>query len=219
MACVFAPSTSAPTTLIDSWLHESPDRLGGRGFQADLFVYEGDGIGYAGAAGAVTVGLVVAIGKSERDTAHHLSVVAQTKMFANDFGMEGQRGLRHGRNPECLRRQHEAGDIAAAIDRAINPKRLVGVNDRDMRGPEKIEVLQRLFAVGGLVATRDAERVVKLEAAFAPPLKIDAPILARKGKISAVGLAARSRGVDHVAEFPRRRAGCDGELPWLAVAP
>src|SRR3954453_14175822 len=97
-------------------------------------------------------------------------------MPADHAGMARQRRLRDGAETERLRRQHEIADIGAAIDRAVNPERLVGVDDGDMRRAEEIVVLQRLFAIGRLVATRDAERVVELETALATAFEIDAEI-------------------------------------------
>src|SRR6202011_4180753 len=91
-----------------------------------------------------------------------------------------------GGQPQRLRRQHEARDITAAIDRAVDAERLVGVDDGDMRRAEEVEILQRLLRVARLVASGDAERVVKLEAAFAPARQIDAAIFARERKIPAV---------------------------------
>jgi hypothetical protein len=70
--------------------------------------------------------------------------------------------------------QHEIADIGAAIDRAVDAERLVGMDDGDMRRTEEIVVLQRLLGVGSLVAARDAERVVELESAFAAAIEIDA---------------------------------------------
>src|SRR3982751_1373864 len=110
-------------------------------------------------------------------------------MFADDFRMKGRGRRRRGGDPERLRRQHKARDVAAAIDRAVNSQRLVGVNDGDMRRTEEIEILKRLLGVGCLVASGYAERIVKLEAAFAPPLQINAAIFARERKISAVRFA------------------------------
>src|SRR4051795_13012176 len=93
-------------------------------------------------------------------------------MFTHDLGVKRQRRLRHRRHTEGLSRQHEACDIAAAVDRAVNSKRLVGMDDRDMRCAKEVEILQRLFGVSCLVSPDDAERVVELETAFAPPLQI-----------------------------------------------
>src|SRR3954452_19696290 len=140
-------------------------------------------------------------------------------MFAHDLGVKRQRRLRHRRHTEGLSRQHEACDIAAAVDRAVNSKRLVGMDDRDMRCAKEVEILQRLFGVSCLVSPDDAERVVELETAFAPPLQIHAAIFAGKWKIAGVRFAAGGGGVNHVAEFPGGGTGGDRELPWLAVAP
>src|SRR3984893_4466044 len=140
-------------------------------------------------------------------------------MLAHDIGVKRQRGLRHGRQAQRLGGQHEARDITAAIDRAVDAERLVGVDDRDMRRAEEVEILQRLLRVARLVASGDAERVIKLEAAFAPALKIDAAIFAREWKIPAVRLAAGGSAVHHLAYFLRRGTGGDRQLPWLAVAP
>src|SRR5674476_4403 len=92
---------------------------------AGLFVDEADGIADAGARGAVAVGLVLAVGISERDAAYHPAVVAEAEMPAHHLGMERQRGLRYRGDSQCLRRQQEARDIPAAIDRAVDAERLV----------------------------------------------------------------------------------------------
>src|ERR1700704_1183491 len=100
--------------------------------------------------------------------------------------MPWQRGLRNSAEAERLGGQHEIADIGAAIDRAVNPERLVGMNDRDMRRAEEIVILKRLFAIGRLVAAHDAKRVVELEAAFAAALQVDPEIFARRGKVMVV---------------------------------
>src|SRR3954466_1825610 len=100
--------------------------------------------------------------------------------------MARQRRLRNGAETERLRGQHEIADIGPAIDRAIDPERLVGVNDGDMRRAEEIVILQRLAGIGRLVAAGDAERVVELEAALAAAFEIDAEIFTRRRKIMAV---------------------------------
>src|SRR3954453_7404379 len=114
--------------------------------------------------------------------------------------MPGERGLRDGAEPERLRGQHEVADIGAAVDRAVNAERLVGVDDRDMRRAEEIVILQRLFGVGRLVASDNAERVVELKAALAAALEIDAEILARRRKIMAVLGAGGGFLIDQFAE-------------------
>src|ERR1700686_3344751 len=106
-------------------------------------------------------------------------------MLAHHLGMKRQRSLRHCRQSQRLRGQHEACDIAAAIDRTVDAERLVGMNDGDMRRAEEIEILQRLPGVARLVAAGYAERIVKLKAAFAAALQIDAAIFARERKVSA----------------------------------
>src|SRR5450755_785548 len=93
------------------------------------------------------------------------------------------------------------------------------MDNRDMRRAEEIEVLQRLFGITGLVASRDAQRVVELEAAFAAPFQVDAAIFARKREVAAVWPAAGCGRIDHVAEPDGRRARRDLQTPGLAVAP
>ena len=87
----------------------------------------------------------------------HPPIVAEPKMAPDQAGVTGQCRLRDGAETQSLRGQQEIADIGAAIDRAINPERLVGMNDRDMRRAEEIVILQRLPAIGRLVAARDAE--------------------------------------------------------------
>ena len=111
-------------------------------------------------------------------------------MLAYDLGMKGERRLRNGRDPQRMGRQHEARDVATAVDRAINAERLVGVDDRDMRSAEEIEILQRLPGVTFLVAAGNADRVIELEAAFAAPFQVDSAIFAREREIAAARPAA-----------------------------
>src|SRR5213592_4948130 len=109
-------------------------------------------------------------------------------MLAQHLGMKRQRRLRHRGHAQGLRGQHEARDIATAVDRAVDAERLVGMNDGDVRRAEEIEILQRLPGVARLVASGYAERVVELKAAFAAPFQVDAAIFAREWKVSAVRL-------------------------------
>src|SRR3982075_1973749 len=140
-------------------------------------------------------------------------------MLAHHLGVKRQRRLRHRGQSQCLRRQHEARDVAAAIDRAVDAECLIGMNDGDVRRAEEIEILQCLLGVGRLVAARDAQRIVKLKAAFAASLQIDAAIFARERKVSGARLAARGGAVHRIAKFFRGSAGGDRQLPGLAVAP
>src|SRR5258705_12919426 len=110
-------------------------------------------------------------------------------MLAHHLGMKRQRRLRHRGHAQRLRGQHKAADIAAAIERAVDAERLVGMNDGNVRRAEEIEILQRLPGVARLVAPGYAERVVELKAAFAAALQVDAAIFAREWKISGVRLA------------------------------
>src|SRR5712664_3391516 len=109
-------------------------------------------------------------------------------------------GLRNGAETERLRGQHEIADIGAAINRTIDPQRFVRVDDGDVRGAEEVVVLQRLLAIGGLVATRDAKRVVELEPALAASFEIDPEIFARRRKIMVVAGAGSRLGVDQFSE-------------------
>src|ERR1700681_3350628 len=88
-----------------------------------------------------------------------------------------------------------------------------------MRRAEEIEVLQRLLRIGNLVAARNAERVVKLEAAFPATLEIDAAIFPRKRKVTVVRRAGTDGGVNFLAEAFLGFAAGDHDLPGLAVAP
>src|SRR5205814_10663248 len=115
--------------------------------------------------------------------------------------------------------QHEARDIAAAIDRARNAERFVGMNNGDMRRTEEVEILQRLPGGTRLVTSDYAERVVELEAAFAATLEINAAIFARERKVSAIWFAAGGRAIDRIAELLGGRARGNRQLPRLAVAP
>src|SRR5258708_26752179 len=100
--------------------------------------------------------------------------------------MARQRRLRNGAETERLCGQDEIADIGAAIDRAVDPERLVGVNNGDMRRAKEIVILQRLPGVGGLVAARDAERVVELETALPAAVETDPDIFTRPRQLIAV---------------------------------
>src|SRR3979490_678666 len=121
-------------------------------------------------------------------------------MTADQLRMARERRLRNGAETQCLRGQHEIAAMGAAIDRAVDAERLVGMNNRDMRRAEEIVILQRLFCVGGLVATGDAERVVKLEAALASAFKVDPEIFARRREIMTVLGAGSCFRIDQFAE-------------------
>src|SRR5258708_7905476 len=140
-------------------------------------------------------------------------------MAADQAGVARQRCLRNGAKIKRLRGQHEIADIGAAIDRAIDAERLVGMDDGDMWGAKEIVVLERLPGVGGPVAARDAEGVVELKTALAAALEIDAEIFARRGEIMIVaGTRSRLR-IDRLAEALLGLAAGDQHLPGLAVAP
>src|SRR3954470_21723669 len=110
--------------------------------------------------------------------------------------MPRQRGLRNCPETQRLRRQHEVGDIGAAIDRAVNAERLVGMNDRDVRRAEEIVILQRLLRIRRLVASDDAERVVELKTALAAAVEIDAEIFAWRREVMVILGTGRSLGID-----------------------
>src|SRR5260221_11678704 len=109
--------------------------------------------------------------------------------------------------------------MAAAIDRAVDAERFVGVDDGDMRGAEEIEVFQRLFRIARFVTSGNAQRVVKLKAALAAAIEIDPAIFARERKVTGIGLAAGRGAIDRIAKSLGRRTRRDRELPGLAVAP
>src|ERR1700682_3463461 len=103
--------------------------------------------------------------------------------------MPCQRGLRNSAEAERLGGQHEIADIGAAIDRAVDAERFVGMNNGDMRRAEEIVVLQRLLAIGHLVASDDTQCVVKLESALAAALEVNTEIFARRREIVVVVVA------------------------------
>src|SRR6267142_27841 len=157
--------------------------------------------------------------KSERDAADDAAVVAELEVTADQPGMARQRRLRNGAETERLGGQHEIADIGAAIDRAVDSERLVGVDDGDMRRAEEIVVFQRLLAIGRLVAACDTERVVKLKAALAAAFEIDTEIFARRREIMIVPGARSSLRIDQFAKAFLGFAARDQDLPRLAVAP
>src|SRR3978361_717492 len=140
-------------------------------------------------------------------------------MTADQSGMPRQGCLRNGAETERLGGQHEIADIGAAIDRAVDSERLVGMGDGDVRRAKEIVVLQRLPAIGRPVAARDAQRVVKLKTAFAAALQIDAEIFARRCEIVIVTGARRGLGIDQFAKALLGFAARYQPLPRLTVAP
>src|SRR5262249_39385148 len=138
---------------------------------------------------------------------------------ADQAGVARERGLRNRAKPERLRGEHEVRDISAAIDRAIDAERLVGVDDGHMRRAEEGVVFERLFCVGELVASDDAERIVELKAAFTATLEIDAEIFTRRREVVVVLGTRRSLRIDRLTEAFLGLAACDQDLPGLAVAP
>src|SRR5262245_66689768 len=88
-----------------------------------------------------------------------------------------------------------------------------------MRRPEEVVVLQRLFRIRRLVAARDTERVVELEAAFAAALQIDAEIFPRRRKVVAFLGTGSGRRIDGFTKTFLGLAAGDDDLPGLAVAP
>src|SRR5216684_6246740 len=133
--------------------------------------------------------------------------------------MARKRRLRNGAETERLCGQKEIADIGAAIDRAVDAERLGGMNNGDMRRAKEIIVLQRLPGVGGLVAARDAERVVKLEAALAAAFQIDPEIFPRRRKVMTAFATGSGFRVDQFAEALLGLTARDQDLPRLAVAP
>src|SRR5260370_15621422 len=140
-------------------------------------------------------------------------------MTADQPGMARKRRLRNGAETERVCGQNEIADIGAAIDRAVDRKRLVGMNDGDMGCAEEIVVLQRLPGVGGLVAARDAERVVKLEAALAAAFEIDPEIFARRRKVMTAFATGSGCRVDQFAEALLGLTARDQHFPRLALPP
>src|SRR5690606_24149233 len=130
----------------------------------------GDDLGQVGPAGAEAVRGMAPVGIAERDAAHHEAIVADAEIIAHEAGVAGERSLRDCRHTMRLCREQEVGYPGTAVDRTRIPERFVAGDDRDVRRPEETEVLPRLPLITGLVAARDAQRVVELEAAFASTL-------------------------------------------------
>src|SRR3979411_2473531 len=103
-------------------------------------------------------------------------------MPADHAGMARQGRLRDGAEAERLRGQHEIADIGAAIDRAVDAQRLIGMDDGDMRRAEEMLIRQRLPRISRLVSARNPKRVIELKTAFAAELQIQAGIFARKSE-------------------------------------
>jgi hypothetical protein len=182
-------------------------------------IHERHGVGNARPRGAVAVHLVGVVREAEGYAANHLAIVGQPEVAADQPGVPRQRGLWNGAETERLGGKHEVGDIGAAIDRAIDAERLVGVNDRDMRRTEEIVVLQRLLRIRRLVASDDTERVVELKTALATAVEIDAEIFARWREIMIIFRAGRGLGIDRLAKFLLGLGRSRSAPPWLAVAP
>src|SRR3984957_10939407 len=159
------------------------------------------------------------VGEPERNSADHAAVVGELEVAADQAGMARERGLRNRAEAQRLGRQHEIADIGPAIDRAINPERFGAVDNGDMRCAEEVVILQRLPGIGGLVAARDTERIVKLEAALAAALEIDPEIFPRRREIMTVFGTGSGRRINQLAKTLLGCAACDQHLPRLAVAP
>src|SRR6202000_1512796 len=71
---------------------------------------------------------------------------------------------------------------------------------------------------GCAVASSDADSLVKLEAAFAPPLEIGAAIFAREGYVGGRAIF-RDMGAESRAKPASCRALGDDDLPGLSIAP
>ena len=84
---------------------------------------------------------MIAVCVSERYSAYHAPIVAESKMTPDQTGLMRQCGLRDRAEAERLGRQHEVADIGAAVDRTIDAQRLIGMDDGDMRRAEEIEIL------------------------------------------------------------------------------
>src|ERR1700687_2009823 len=139
------------------------------------------------------------IREPERNSADHAAVVTELEVAADQAGMARQRSLRNRTEAKRLGCQREITDICAAIDRAVNPERLGRMDDGDMRRAEEVVILQRLLAIRGLVAARDAKRVVKLEAALAAAIEINPEIFPRRREIMVVACAGGGFGIDQFA--------------------
>jgi len=120
------------------------------------------------------------VGIAEGDAANDPQLVGEPEMRAQEGRVIRECSLGDARDAERLRGEHEVSHIGAAIDRAIGAERLVGRDQRHMRRAEEAEILARLAGIGRLVAPRDADRVVKGKAAFAPAREIRLAIFARK---------------------------------------
>src|SRR5262249_36594983 len=114
------------------------------------------------------------VGVAEGNTANHAAVGGEVEVAPDQSRVTRQSGLRERAEAKRLGRQHEVADIRAAIDRAIDTKRLVGVNDRHVRRAKEIVVFQRLPGIGSLVAARNAEGIVELKTTLAAAIEIDA---------------------------------------------
>src|SRR3546814_7702214 len=139
-------------------------------------------------------------------------------MRPHEGRVAGQGSLRDRRHPERLRRQHESGDIAAAIHGTVDVERLVRGDDGDMRRSEEAEVLQRL-PFGALVITfQDAELAIQRKSALAPPQGVYAAVFPRPRQVRFVVGAALRVGVHRLAKALGTRAAGYRDLPRLAGA-
>src|SRR4051794_16320798 len=102
--CVPATACAAPRSRKASRRSRRSGRLNSNGVVLFGVVWlladEHHGVGNARARSAVAVDPVLAIGKPERDPAHHAAVVSQAKMPADHTGMARQGRLRNGAETE-----------------------------------------------------------------------------------------------------------------------
>src|SRR5437763_15642224 len=125
-----------------------------------LAVHKRHSIRHTRARGAVAVDLVGVVGIAEGNAADHAAVIAELEVTAGQRRMTGEGCLRDGAETERVRGQHEIADIGTAIERTVNAKRLVGVNDRNVQRTKEIVILLRFPRIGGLAASAVAESVL-----------------------------------------------------------
>ena len=153
---------------------------------------------------------------AEGDAAHDAAVVRHRKVVVDQVRMGRQGGLGDRGDSEAFRRQHEVGDVAAAIEQTGAPEGLGRGYDGDVRRAEEAVVLRRLARRSLAVARTNADTVVERPSALPTPITVGAFVDGRRD--------VRRRGVGRDVRQQRgpvrlrRPSARDEHMPGLCVA-
>jgi hypothetical protein len=131
------------------------------------------------------------------------------------YRIQAQRRLRYAGDPVGGRRQHDRGDVPAAVHRATGAQRIVDMDDRYMRGAEEPEVLPHLLPLTLMIAAIDAQRVVELKTALPPAVPMHPAVLPGPRDVRSLRIALARLGAQRAAQpirvpSPLAIASCQG---------